>query len=91
MEQMQTHKKHEEEKRKQLNGYIEEQKKIITEKEGQIKEKNEKIAKMEDEYNEKLREMRDEYNSELKKKKKLDQELNQVKEELDKIEFDYPK
>ena len=54
MEQMQTHKKLEEDKRKQLNGYIEEQKKIIADKESQIKDKNEKISKMEEEYNDKL-------------------------------------
>ena len=35
--------------------------------------------------------MREEYNTELKKKKELDKELNTVKEELEKIEFDYPK
>lgn len=56
-----------------------------------IKEKNDKIAKMEEEYNDKLKEMWEEYNNELNKKKTLDKELNAVREELEKIEFDYPK
>ena len=39
MEQMQHHKIAEENKREKLNSYIEEQRKIIAEKEKQIKEK----------------------------------------------------
>jgi hypothetical protein len=46
---------------------------------------------MEDEYTDKLAAMREEYNTELKKKKDLDKELNIVREELEKIEYDYPK
>ena len=88
---MHHHKVTEEEKWENLNKYIQEQKKIITEKEAMIKEKNDKIAKMEEEYNDKLKEMREEYNNELNKKKTLDKELNAVWEELEKIEFDYPK
>lgn len=46
---------------------------------------------MEDEYNDKLKDMREEYNQELNKKWQLDKELNAVWEELEKIEYDYPK
>ena len=46
---------------------------------------------MEDEYNDKLKDMREEYNQELTKKWQLDKELNSVREELEKIEYDYPK
>ena len=46
---------------------------------------------MDEEYNDKLKDMWEEYNWELKKKKELDQELNEVWEELEKIEYDYPK
>lgn len=46
---------------------------------------------MEDEYNDKLKDMREEYNQELNKKRQLDKELNAVREELEKIEYDYPK
>ena len=91
IEQMQAHKMSEEMKRESLNKYIEEQRKIISEKEQLIKSKNDTIAQMEEEYNEKLRELREQYNEELKKKKELDKELQSVKEELETIEFDYPK
>jgi len=46
---------------------------------------------MEDEYNEKLKELRDQYQVEFERKKELDRELQQVKEELEKIESDFPK
>ena len=46
---------------------------------------------MEEEYNDKLKGMREEYNTELNKKWQLDKELNSVWEELEKIEYDYPK
>ena len=62
MEQMASHKVTEEQKWENLNKYISEQKTIIAKKEQEIKEKNEKIAKMEDEYNDKLKDMREEYN-----------------------------
>lgn len=88
---MASHKVSEEQKWENLNKYIQEQKAIIAKKEQEIKEKNEKIAKMEDEYNDKLKDMREEYNQELNKKWQLDKELNAVWEELEKIEYDYPK
>jgi len=91
LEQMSNHRTNEEMKRTELNKLIEEQKKSIVDKEKQIKEKNEKIQNMEKEYNDKLNEMKAEYDQELKKKKQLDFDLNKVREELEKIEYDYPK
>ena len=64
---MQHHKIAEENKRDKLNNYIEEQRKIIAEKEDQIRTKNEEIQKMEDDYNTQLQAMRNEYNTEMKK------------------------
>ena len=46
---------------------------------------------MEDNYNEKLKELNSQYKSEVDRKKELDKELSTVKEELEKIESDFPK
>ena len=51
-----------------------------------IKQKNEKISKMEDEYEDKLKDLRQQYQHELDRKKELDKELGAVKQELEDIE-----
>lgn len=53
-------------KRERLSKYIEEQKKIIKEKEAQTAKKNEEIQSMENEFNAKLEEMKNVYNQENK-------------------------
>jgi len=72
---MQAYKQNEEAKRENLNKYIQEQRRLIQEKEQLIKAKNDKIAKMEEEYDEKLKDLRSQYQAELDRKKELDKEL----------------
>jgi len=46
---------------------------------------------MEQEYNSKLEELRAQYQSEIDRKRELDEQLKQVKQELEQIETDFPK
>ncbi|CAI2387605.1 unnamed protein product [Moneuplotes crassus] len=91
LDQIHRHKENEDMKRERLNKYIEEQKKVIKEKEAQTAKKNEEIQTMEAEFNEKLEEMKRVYNEENKKKIELSDELDRVKKELDKVQDEYPK
>ena len=64
--------------------------KATAEKEKQIAEKKERIAKLQEDFEEKMRGLRDQYNVENDKKVKIDQELHEAKDELENLEERFP-
>ena len=65
---------------------IEQQKKEITDKENLIHEKNAQLKETEDLYEKRLQLLTAEYEAEQKKKNELDENLRNVKNELEEIE-----
>ena len=65
---------------------IEQQKKEITDKENLIHEKNAQLKETEDQYEKRLQMLTAEYEAEQKKKNELDENLRNVKNELEEIE-----